>query len=382
MYRKIIQIDFFEKYQRWKLFSVWKSAMRNQRVQKCSRTLNAHLFALDMTLCDSLLKCRRLCVKLQSLNLLSVNPAQQPINLQDFEDAQKEATKDVVKVLGEVGKQIKDELLTSCTRSLELFLKANGFGKEEKEDTKRGDDTARDETERDEEAVGQTYTQRATTRTQCRKLTKFIRMVQYLFNDAIAVMVRHTTQKLLELLDDYAEMEEVEHHEGEAHAKGGHGAHDDKRRGGGHKPKFVIECLLEARGLRFEPPGKDVRECIETCLRDGLQAVSGFPAFLQDKEFSPFTTPLAELGDVLQLDEQQTDLFGLVHQDPKYKELMKKIGIRFDGLFDRVVHFADGYKDFVDMYVENESLKVQECSVTFADATLEDFKLSLSKYRQ
>jgi dynein heavy chain len=278
--------------------------------------------------------------------------------------------------------QIKDELHQSCTKSLELFLKANGFGKDkEKEDTKSGDDTAREATDRDEEANGMTYTERATTRTQCRKLTKFIRMVQYLFNDAIAVMVRHTTQKLLELLDGYAEEEEAEH-EGEVHASkgGGHGAHDEKRRGGNNKPKFVIECLLEAHGLRFQPPGKDVRECIETCLRDGLHAVSGMPAFLHVDDFSPFTKPLAELGDVLQLEEQQSDLYGLVHQDPKYKELMKKIGIRFEGLFDRVVQYADGYRHFVDIYTENQAL--QDCSVTFAEATLEDFRTALGKYRK
>ena len=33
MYRKIVQIPFFEKYQRWKLYSVWKSAMRSQKAQ-------------------------------------------------------------------------------------------------------------------------------------------------------------------------------------------------------------------------------------------------------------------------------------------------------------------------------------------------------------
>merc|ERR550514_71093 len=44
MYRKITQIPFFAKYRKWKLFSVWKSVMRNQRVRKCSKTLNSNLF--------------------------------------------------------------------------------------------------------------------------------------------------------------------------------------------------------------------------------------------------------------------------------------------------------------------------------------------------
>merc|ERR1719191_1519251 len=56
MYRKIVQIPFFEKYRKWKLFSVWKSIMRSQRVRKCSKTLNQNLFVLDETLRESLLK--------------------------------------------------------------------------------------------------------------------------------------------------------------------------------------------------------------------------------------------------------------------------------------------------------------------------------------
>lgn len=97
MYRKIIKISFFEKYQRWKLFSVWKSAMRNQRVQKCSRTLNAHLFALDMTLRDSLIKCRALCVKIAGVNLLEIKEVMQ-YELSEFEKVQSEKRKTVVRM--------------------------------------------------------------------------------------------------------------------------------------------------------------------------------------------------------------------------------------------------------------------------------------------
>jgi len=384
MYRKIIQIAFFEKYQRWKLFSVWKSAMRNQRVQKCSRTLNAHLFALDPTLCDSLLRARGLCVRIAAWSLLEVNPVT-TYTLEEFEVAQRAKRDQVVQELRVVWTQIKDELLQSCTVSLQLFLKANGFGQkvQDKEDTRSGDDTAREAQEREEETSGMSYTERATTRTQCRKLTKFIRMVQYLFNDAIAQMVRHTTQRLLDLLDTFADEADDGGGEDGNVMGGGHGGvadGDAKRRGGNRKPNFVIECLLEPTGLRFQPRGMAVRDCIDTCLRDAVHAVSGMEAFLQFGDFDPFTAPLKELGDVLQIEEQQSDLYGLVTQDPKFKDLMQKIAVRFDGLFDRVTTYADGYRQFVDIYIENQAL--QDCSVAFADAELEDFRKALAKYKK
>eukprot|EP00971_Amphidinium_carterae_P086702 1715653-Amphidinium_carterae.2 len=145
MYRKIVQIPFFEKYQRWKLFTVWKSAMRNQAVQKCSRTLNGNLFALDTTLCESLLRARQLCVRvlmrggwcdkgvgynfcsvaahsfrlgatevrISTGNLLDLN-AVTTYTLGEFEDAQRQKRKTVVQELQNIWTQIKDELLQSC----------------------------------------------------------------------------------------------------------------------------------------------------------------------------------------------------------------------------------------------------------------------------
>merc|ERR1712060_147249 len=163
-YRKIVKIPFFDLYQRWKLFSVWRSAMRNQRVQKCSKTLNAHLFSLDPTLCDSLLKCRTLCVRVSSWNLLEVNPMT-VYQLEDFEETQRKVRRDRVKDLDDVWLKIKEELLNSCTVSLDLFLKKNDFkngfaNRGEKEDAKEGEE-AGGEGEK-EGSGGMSYTERAT----------------------------------------------------------------------------------------------------------------------------------------------------------------------------------------------------------------------------
>ena len=54
------------------------------------------------------------------------------------------------------------------------------------------------------------YTERATTRTQCRKLTKFIRTAQYLFSDAVASLSRYSTETFLGELVSFQEKEKNE----------------------------------------------------------------------------------------------------------------------------------------------------------------------------
>eukprot|EP00929_Paragymnodinium_shiwhaense_P066427 TRINITY_DN33321_c0_g4_i1.p1 TRINITY_DN33321_c0_g4~~TRINITY_DN33321_c0_g4_i1.p1 ORF type:complete len:3770 (+),score=1255.81 TRINITY_DN33321_c0_g4_i1:195-11312(+) len=222
------------------------------------------------------------------------------------------------------------------------------------------------------------YTERATTRTQCRKLTKFIRMVQYLFNDAVAQMVNFTTKRLLEVLEgfeeDFRELQQAQ----EVDPNNGGG--QDKR-AGPKKPNFLVECLLvEDSGLKFAPPGLVIRESIEASLREALRATSGTRTFLQCEDFLPFTAPLAELGDALQLEEQVQDLYGIVTQDPKFRDLMTMITQRYDGLFERVSIYVDGFMRFYELFQENK--KLQDCNVTFADASLDDFRYELAKYKQ
>ncbi|CAK8985673.1 unnamed protein product [Durusdinium trenchii] len=365
-------------FRRWKLFSVWKSAMRNQRVQKCSRTLNAHLFALDTTLCESLLRCRKECVKISSWNLLEVNPMT-VYQVEEFEDQQRQKRKQMASDLQEVWTRIKDELLQSCTNSLQDFLKKNGFGQrganeEEKEEGDEGDQDG-----------GMSYTERATTRTQCRKLTKFIRMVQFLFNDAVAQMVvSTTTSKFLETLENF--VEDVQTQEAAAQPlalendveKPSEEKKEESK--STRKPNFNVECLLQRGALIFKPTGRKIWEALESSLRDALRAVSGCPAFLQVEDFNAFTAPLAELGDALPLEEQQHDLFSLVAQDPKHKELLSTITARYDWLFDKVNTYASRFEEFVEMYAENSALT--DCSVTFADASLDDFRAALAKYQK
>jgi dynein heavy chain len=270
---------------------------------------------------------------------------------------------------------------------LELFLQANGFGKQTQEapgprgsseelvkappHPKGGGDTS----------GGMSYTERATTRTQCRKLTKFIRMVQYLFNDAIAQMVKYTTTRLLEVLDSFEddlkdkEAEEAGSKDGQPPAAAP--SIIDKKPI--KKPNFNVECIMDTAGLHFDPAGALIRDCLKTCLQEALRTTSNTKGFLAVDDFLPFTQPLAELGDGMQLEEQQQDLYGIITQDPKFREFMTKITVRYDSLFQRVKSYGDGFQRFVKIFAENAQL--MDPKETFKDSTLDEFRVALATYK-
>ena len=170
---------------RWKLFSVWKRAIMRIRVKKCSKTLNSNLLTLDDGLRGPLMRIRSRCVDASTWNILEI-PLRQTHTLAQFEQMQEEKIAQILQQLKDVWEEIRRELVESCQVSLRLFLEANGFSTEDAKAGAEGtvDASAADGTivVREEQVKQVSYTERATTRTQCRKLSKFIRTAQFLLN--------------------------------------------------------------------------------------------------------------------------------------------------------------------------------------------------------
>jgi cobalamin biosynthesis protein CobT len=59
------------------------------------------------------------------------------------------------------------------------------------------------------QSQSRSFTERATTRTQCRKLTKFIRLAQYQFETAITTLAKSTMRSFLNMLRVYSNRDDV-----------------------------------------------------------------------------------------------------------------------------------------------------------------------------
>ena len=71
------------------------------------------------------------------------------------------------------------------------FLKSTGNGRGEGAAVAAGTSTA---------APSMSFTRQAITRTHCRRLIKFIRVAQYLFDESIATLLQGAAEKLLSVL--------------------------------------------------------------------------------------------------------------------------------------------------------------------------------------
>ncbi|CAD7974708.1 unnamed protein product [Amoebophrya sp. A25] len=390
---KLLKIPFFKKYSRWKLFTVWKRAMMRLRVKKCSKTLNANLFLLDETLRTSLLNIRKKCTELSTWNILEI-PLRQTWTLAQFEQAQEEKIEEIVRMLKKLWQEIRDELINSCRISLAKFLEGNGFGDSvEAAGGEPGDgmlvakqDLSPGGGEGAEKKRTVTYTERATTRTQCRKLTKFIRTAQYLLNSGIVEMIKFSTLRLLQLLEHFLQKASESSDPDPTKKKRGGGAYPDNV-----APTFVVECKQRSGEIVFKPSASKFRSYLEHALFEGLKTVTKTPSFVSLPELASYTkssgeaVPEAAKGGEegapagSELQSAPSELAVLIISDPGFKDLLLSIGKNFDTLFGMVIDYAAQYKQFAEMFVENEQL--QDPAVTFAGASLDDLVKALDKYK-
>ncbi len=426
MYSKIAKIPFFAKYAKWKLWSTWKRGMMANRLKKCSKALNNNVFALDCVgekggpLHKSIMRIRALCVEVSTWNMLEI-PQRQTWTLAEFQQAQGEKVQQTAVKLYDVWESVRAELNVACAEALEIFLEQNGFGKEAKE-------AERKEAELNGRVAETSYTERATTRTQCRKLTKFIKTAQYLLNTGITEMIKFSTNRLLQLLEKFNEkfaMEAASDEDGgqmvvtRMGSKGRAGMPKDPA---GYSsryqtpsaypdniaPTFIIECMLRDGDIVFKPSGNKFRNYLEQALFEGLKAVTRLPQFVNLSELSMYTSdsdtadPNAKTDEaaaqkakansaeaqIVALKSQSaesakqappSELAVLVIADPAFKALLQKIGTNFDLLFGKVIEYASQYKGFAEMFVDNE--KLQNPAVDFADAPLEDLIKALDTYK-
>ncbi|CBZ51589.1 Dynein heavy chain family protein, related [Neospora caninum Liverpool] len=429
-YRKIVSIPFFANYQKWRILSIWKTVMREVRFKLCASILQKNLFSLDDILRKALLTIRSCGIKLTSWNILLLH-SDAVYSLDHFLQVQTARRQQLVADLHKVRVAVTAELSRSCSESLHAFLEANGFTARKKpaplalatcgnaagnrggDASSRGgfakpDAPSKSLTEsRVESALSKTsrapgappsYTEKATTRLQCRKLAKFVKITEYLLQEALMTFVRGSTARFASILEAFAKAEPTGT-SGESKPAGGEDEIPSsspewrgKNRAPGSEPKaaqtrqeaapsndkplFLVYLEMDASGIGVTPTKATFRNAIEAVLLDGFKAVATMPSLTQAPEVAAFTEPVAP-GDA---GEESNLLFASVFptNDASFLDLVKRVGKTLDKLFNQVLHTAEQSSHLVSLYSRCEATDL----ASFKENDLEAFDDTLARYRE
>ena len=198
LFTMISQLDFFRKFWKWKLFGTWYRNIRAQKMEVASAALSESLFILHPVLRDPLIEAYALAERASSLLLYKIEE-ERVYTLEEFCQAQMESADKVTSLLRHLGDERSSIIRTSCEDTLTTFLRENNFySDDEPVQNMMGLMHA-------EEVRTVSFTERAAMRTQCRKLVRFIRLIDFFTLQSQLKLAYRSVQQLLHFIRETPE---------------------------------------------------------------------------------------------------------------------------------------------------------------------------------
>jgi dynein heavy chain, axonemal len=158
----LVQIPFFRKYRKWKSYTVLKKTVRAVKTTESKGALTMNLFLFVPALRTALGRIRALTVEVEKKRLLVIDP-HRTYHLADFITFQRDVQEQLKSFLSGFSVQVQNEVKIACDEVVDQFLRINNIVADHK----------------------MTFMERASLRSECRKLTRFLRLVDFVVIDTM-----------------------------------------------------------------------------------------------------------------------------------------------------------------------------------------------------
>ena len=441
IYLRLVQKPFFFFYHSWKCFTEWKKWVRRRKRRRAMRNLQERLFILDPLLREGILYMRSVCEDMSMLRIYRLDK-HATVSVTDFVDRQRVAKENVLAELSAMAHDMRERMLHLARSSLDDVLHANGFRQGcslLSETGPRSDLDAQSESDRTAStiagatpveaddawafsgggggapSIGQmdmTFTERATMRTHCKRITAFIRLVDFFVVDAymsislgsVDALQRHLRHAHRAMSDEQVRGIDVitDSVRPQSHASarrapwpsrpaakadaakaeepkdrrvlpvvtvelmldgGADGLSMDARRGGPEAAEAIARRVYRTVGadgggsggdvmrmLRCSPSEGDLKRVFEDAIFDGLGIVTEIPRLLLDGALADFVGPT---GEELGLLSDGLDLEMMIVASARFRFMLDDISACLSAAYGRVRTFSSKLRAHLERYVSN-----------------------------
>uniref|UniRef100_H3GJS6 Dynein heavy chain linker domain-containing protein n=4 Tax=Phytophthora ramorum TaxID=164328 RepID=H3GJS6_PHYRM len=379
-FMKMLAIPFFQKYKMWKNFNMWKQSVRTYKMRNAKKALNERLFLLAPSLQSTLLDLRALCLDVTKLELIRFS-ARQTYSLRDFELEQQKTRAQVTQQLADFSAKSLKMCVKACDDVIDSFLGANKISADHK----------------------MTFMERAALRKQCRTLTNFLRLADFLTIDATIQLTVHSFQRLYTILaTGKAQLASSTAAVATAAAasaapNGKHTAPGGSTQASSTKmtgkpgqvnaaPPFTaifavaVEMDIVTSALNAAPNHDAWNGALQQALKEALRMVETPARHLGHESLAPYTTASAEDEGKDVWSVEQLNVALILNEDAKFSMLTNDIFVALDEAFEAVEDYMDVFAPFHQIYSENEGQATQLME-TYANAPLDFFSESVEKYK-
>uniref|UniRef100_A0A5F8HIF6 Dynein axonemal heavy chain 6 n=1 Tax=Monodelphis domestica TaxID=13616 RepID=A0A5F8HIF6_MONDO len=379
-HRELRRVPIFSRFRKWKAFTVWRKNVRSKKINECRKSLLDNLFIVNDDLRPAVLRVKQMCYELSFMVLCCIEKGRIS-TLLEFRAAQLQQLGEATDRLDGFRNVVKDVVRNACR----IALQASGFTPDDcLFDTALKASPNVPEGELYGEGEKMTYTEQASKRHHCMRLTCFIRYIDYLIVNTLHVLTVNSVYTLLNYLMEKLKqtppteviLKWIDEKPEVVDKKGAPTERTEEDES--LQPMFVTELMLEINSLYFDPSLNHFQEGLADAIQRFQHTVLSVINLVPDPYFDAFTRPM--INNKM---EEKTcgdgPSLGSVFEDDKYlHSIIYQIRETIKAAFESASIYASTFEKFQIFYKENESLDLvalqkEEPGVRFFAEQLEKY---------
>ncbi|XP_015279206.1 PREDICTED: dynein heavy chain 6, axonemal [Gekko japonicus] len=395
-HRALCKIPIFAIFRKWKSFNVWRKNVRTKKIKACRRALQKNLFIVNACLRPAILNIQEMCYRISDLAFCHVEKGYL-YTLDEFKGAQLAQLMDVASRLSEFRELAKEVVRSACRTALlesgftpdDYFYAVASTEQVTTVTRLASANVLMPRVERDpysEQPEKMTYTEQASKRAQCIRLTCFIRLADYLIVNTMHVLAVKSVTTLLNYLTDKLkrtppseviqkwntdEAPEVAEKKGTSVVIG---SEDDES----SAPMFLAELILEIHALLFEPTVEDFQDVMAEIVTQFQVTLLSVTNLVPDQYFDAFTRPLINNKIEEKTCGEGPSLPMMFKDDKHLQNIIFQVKETVSLGFEAANMYAATFEKFRLFFKENESLdlvalKKEEPDVKFFAEQMEKY---------
>ncbi|XP_049712146.1 dynein axonemal heavy chain 6 isoform X2 [Elephas maximus indicus] len=390
---ELTKIPIFSLFRKWKAFNVWRKNVRSKKITGCRKSLQKNLFIVNPYLRPALLKINELCYQLSFMGLCHIEKGH-TYTLQEFKAAQVIRLGEVTERLEAFRSEAKDVVRKACRIALrDVGFIPDDCGYEPNIDIlSLSESSGHLEMPCDMPSYGDsekmTYTEQASKRHHCMRLTCFIRLNDYLIENTMHDLTVNSVNTLLSYLTDKLKrtpsadviQKWISEDKPEVTDKKAPPLLEKQEEDESLIPMFLTELMLTVQSLFFEPSLEDFLDGISAAINQFQNTVLSVPNLVPDPYFDAFTSPY--INNKL---EEKTcgpgpSLSAVFDDDKNFHTIIYQIKEAIQAAFESAQLYAATFEKFQIFFRENESLDLQALKLEEPDVQF--FSEQLEKYHK
>ena len=322
LYRRLKRIPFFNKYRKWKSFSLWMKRRRLNMMSNCSYFLTKNLCYLDEDLQETFLNIRKKCYIISRFDILDL-PLERTRSLTEFKEEQKRKAKYRRPDFKKINDGIFANLKVISAFSTDKFVKSN---------------VSRTLLDKDEiySAKALPYTHEAILRSHLQHIGRFIRLVDYMVIQSKVTHCMHAYTRI----DNYLKRIPNEKF--------------NKKK----KILFGLDAYFTGLLIHFTPEIDEIRRVIKKAMEKLQSFVCSFSFYSRMHDFYKYVQSLTEFEE--NFVEDDLSIENIISINQEIEDSQVSIEKSFDYYIDAVEEFAKSWQPYLKQYTNNKQLKTNK----------------------